>query len=165
MLLLYHQKSREENCEKYTKYFSSVPSVFSYAKAAAPAKRQRQKENAGTGMHPVRMILSSPLCHNHREKQNIIFGQKDNSKTSPLRATIASVVRLAPGRPLRNAEIKGEGTMEQLFLMPGEERCERFKDGNGIPRVHYSYRSMHGAFFDCESRSLEEAQRCVRTGW
>ena len=38
--------------------------------------------------------------------------------------------------------------MEQLFLMPGEERCERFKDG-----------SMHGAFFDCESRSLEEAQR------
>ena len=55
--------------------------------------------------------------------------------------------------------------MEQLFLMPGEERCERFKDGNGIPRVHYSYRSMHGAFFDCESRSLEEAQRCVRTGW
>ena len=49
--------------------------------------------------------------------------------------------------------------MEQLFLMPGEERCERFKDGNGIPKVHYSYRSMHGAFFDCESRSLEEAQR------
>ena len=49
--------------------------------------------------------------------------------------------------------------MKQLFLMPGEERCERFKDGNGIPRVHYSYRSMHGAFFDCESRSLEEAQR------
>lgn len=32
--------------------------------------------------------------------------------------------------------------MEQLFLMPGEERCERFKDGNGIPRVHYSYRSL-----------------------
>jgi len=26
------------------------------------------------------------------------------------------------------------------------------------PRVHYSYRSLHGAFFDCESRSLEEAQ-------
>ena len=44
--------------------------------------------------------------------------------------------------------------MEQLFLMPGEERCERFKDGNGIPRVHYSYRSMHGV-----SRSVEEAER------
>ena len=49
--------------------------------------------------------------------------------------------------------------MEQLFLMPGEERYERFKDGNGVPKVHYSYRSMRGAFFDCESRSLEEAQR------
>ena len=49
--------------------------------------------------------------------------------------------------------------MKQLFLMPGEERYERFKDGNGVPKVHYSYRSMRGAFFDCESRSLEEAQR------
>ena len=49
--------------------------------------------------------------------------------------------------------------MEQLFLMPGEERYERFKDGNGVPKVHYSYCSMRGAFFDCESRSLEEAQR------
>ena len=29
--------------------------------------------------------------------------------------------------------------MEQLFLMPGEERYERFKDGNGVPKVHYSY--------------------------
>lgn len=49
--------------------------------------------------------------------------------------------------------------MEQLFLMPGQERCERFKDANGAPRVHYSYCSMRGAFFDCESRSLEEVQR------
>lgn len=37
--------------------------------------------------------------------------------------------------------------MEQLFLMPGEERYERFKDGNGVPKVHYSYCSMRGAFF------------------
>lgn len=35
--------------------------------------------------------------------------------------------------------------MEQLFLMPGQERCERFKDANGVPRVHYSYCSMRGA--------------------
>ena len=49
--------------------------------------------------------------------------------------------------------------MEQCYLMPGQERCERFKDANGISRVHYSYRSLHGAFFDCESLSLEEAQR------
>ena len=38
--------------------------------------------------------------------------------------------------------------MEQCYLMPGQERCERFKDANGISRVHYSYRSLHGAFFD-----------------
>ena len=43
--------------------------------------------------------------------------------------------------------------MEQLFLMPGEERYERFKDGNGVSKVHYSYCSMRGVFFDCESRS------------
>ena len=35
--------------------------------------------------------------------------------------------------------------MEQCYLMPGQERCERFKDANGVPRVHYSYRSLHGA--------------------
>ena len=38
--------------------------------------------------------------------------------------------------------------MEQCYLMPGQERCERFKDANGVPRVHYSYRSLHGAFFE-----------------
>ena len=65
----------------------------------------------------------------------------------------------AARRPFGLLEHKGEGTMEQLFLMPGEERYERFKDGNGVPKVHYSYCSMRGAFFDCESRSLEEAQR------
>lgn len=35
--------------------------------------------------------------------------------------------------------------MKQLFLMPGEERYERFKDGNGVPKVHYSYCSMRWA--------------------
>lgn len=30
---------------------------------------------------------------------------------------------------------------------------------DGVPKVHYSYCSMRGAFFACESRSLEEAQR------
>ena len=49
--------------------------------------------------------------------------------------------------------------MEQCYLMPGQERCERFKDANGVLRIHYYYRSLRGAFFDCESRSLEEAQR------
>ena len=64
-----------------------------------------------------------------------------------------------PGGRLDCLKTKEKEPMEQLFLMPGEERYERFKDGNGVPKVHYSYCSMRGAFFDCESRSLEEAQR------
>lgn len=53
--------------------------------------------------------------------------------------------------------------MEQCYLMPGQERCVTFKDANGTPRVHYSYCSLRGAFFDCESRTLEEAQNlCER---
>lgn len=51
--------------------------------------------------------------------------------------------------------------MEQCYLMPGQERCEKIKDANGVPKVSYSYRSLQGAFFHCVSRSVEEAQsRC-----
>ena len=49
--------------------------------------------------------------------------------------------------------------MEQVYLMPGQERCEQVKDANGVPRVSYSYCSLKGAFFHCVSRSVEEAQR------
>ncbi len=44
--------------------------------------------------------------------------------------------------------------MEPFYLMPGQERCEKFKDANGVPKVRYSYCSLNGALF-----------RCVRTGW
>lgn len=61
--------------------------------------------------------------------------------------------------------------MEQLFLMPGQERCERFKDANGAPRVHYSYCSMRGAA-RCAVLSLivkaavwKKRSACARTGW
>ena len=37
--------------------------------------------------------------------------------------------------------------MEQCYLMPGQERCERFKDANGVPRVHYSYVPCTVPFF------------------
>ena len=54
--------------------------------------------------------------------------------------------------------------MEQCYLMPGQERCEKIKDANGVPKVSYSYRSLQGAFFHCVSRSVEEAQsRCKTT--
>jgi len=53
--------------------------------------------------------------------------------------------------------------MEPFYLMPGQERCEKFKDANGVPKVRYSYCSLNGALFRCVSCSVEEA--CARTGW
>ena len=49
--------------------------------------------------------------------------------------------------------------MEPFYLMPGQERCEQFKDANGVPKVRYSYCSLNGALFHCVSRSVEEAER------
>ena len=49
--------------------------------------------------------------------------------------------------------------MEPFYLMPGQERCEQFKDANGVPKVRYSYCSLNGALFRCVSRSVEEAER------
>lgn len=54
--------------------------------------------------------------------------------------------------------------MEPFYLMPGQERCEQFKDANGVPKVRYSYCSLNGALFRCVSRSVEEAER-LWTGW
>ena len=41
------------------------------------------KENAETGMHPVRMILSRPFVPQPQRKTKHIFGQKGNSKLLP----------------------------------------------------------------------------------
>ena len=49
--------------------------------------------------------------------------------------------------------------MEPFYLMPGQERCEQFKDVNGVPKVRYSYCSLNGALFRCVSRSVEDAER------
>ena len=33
--------------------------------------------------------------------------------------------------------------MEQLYLMPGQERCEKFRDGNGVPKaVSYTHLTL-----------------------
>jgi len=37
--------------------------------------------------------------------------------------------------------------MEQLYLMPGEERYTKFQDENGVPKVRYTYCSLHGRLF------------------
>ena len=49
--------------------------------------------------------------------------------------------------------------MEPFYLMPGQERCEQFKDANGVPKVRYSSCSLNGALFHCVSCSREEAER------
>lgn len=36
--------------------------------------------------------------------------------------------------------------MEQCYLMPGQERCEKIKDANGVPKVSYSYARCRGRF-------------------
>lgn len=37
--------------------------------------------------------------------------------------------------------------MEQLYLMPGEERYTKFQDEDGVLRIHYTYCSLHGKLF------------------
>ena len=49
--------------------------------------------------------------------------------------------------------------MEPFYLMPGQERCEQFKDANGVSNVRYAYGARNGAPCRCVSRSVEEAER------
>ena len=34
---------------------------------------------------------------------------------------------------------KDDAEMEQLYLMPGEERYTKFRDENGVPKIRYTY--------------------------
>ena len=43
--------------------------------------------------------------------------------------------------------------MEQLYLMPGEERYTKFRDENGVPKIRYTYCSLHGKLFNCVCRT------------
>ena len=49
--------------------------------------------------------------------------------------------------------------MEQLSVMPGEDRCVLVGDATGVGLVRDAFCSLHGALFHCVSRSVEEAQR------
>ena len=49
--------------------------------------------------------------------------------------------------------------MDQLYLMPGEERCTKFRDEDGVPKIRYTYCSLHGRLFNCTCSSMDEAQR------
>lgn len=39
---------------------------------------------------------------------------------------------------------KEDAVMEQLYLMPGEKRYTKFQDENGVPKIRYTYCSLHG---------------------
>ena len=41
----------------------------------------------------------------------------------------------------------------------GEERYTKFRDENGVPKIRYTYCSLHGKLFNCVCRSTDEAQR------
>ena len=47
--------------------------------------------------------------------------------------------------------------MERLYLMPGEERCTKFQDESGVPKIRYTYCSLHGKLFNSTCRTKDEA--------
>ena len=49
--------------------------------------------------------------------------------------------------------------VDSISLFPGEERCISFRDADGVPKVRYTYCSLHGRLFNCTCRSKDEAQR------
>lgn len=49
--------------------------------------------------------------------------------------------------------------MEQVHLMPGQDRYVYFQDDSGHRKLQYSYCSLRGRMFYCVSCTLEEAQR------
>ena len=50
--------------------------------------------------------------------------------------------------------------MDSIYLLPGEERCVNFRDSDGIPKVHYTYCSLHGRLLTAPA-----AQRTKRSGY
>ena len=56
---------------------------------------------------------------------------------------------------------KDDAEMEQLYLMPGEERYTKFRDENGVPKIRYTYCSLHGKLFNCVCRSTDEGVRIL----
>ena len=83
MLLLYHQNLEKKTVKSTQNIF--IRSIgFFIRQGSCPRKASAaKKENAGTGMHPVRMILSSPFVPQPQRKTKHIFGQKGNSKLFP----------------------------------------------------------------------------------
>lgn len=54
--------------------------------------------------------------------------------------------------------------MEQLYLMPGDERYTKFQDENGVPKIRYTYCSLHGKLFNCTCERKMKPSGCVKIG-
>ena len=83
MLLLYHQNLEKKTVKSTQNIFIRSIGFFHTPRQLPMQSVSSKKENAGTGMHPVRMILSSPFVPQPQRKTKHIFGQKDNSKLLP----------------------------------------------------------------------------------
>ena len=52
--------------------------------------------------------------------------------------------------------------MEQCYLMPGQERCEKIKDANGVPKVSYSCSRCtggSGSLFVCGRKTAIQTKK------
>ena len=82
-----------------------------------------------------------------------------NAEGTRLRMESYGTITTPAGLPLATRLLQIETDMEQLYLMPGEERYTKFRDENGVPKIRYTYCSLHGKLFNCVCRSTDEAQR------
>lgn len=55
--------------------------------------------------------------------------------------------------------------MDSIYLLPGEERCVNFRDSDGIPKVHYTYCSLHGRLCTADFSTAPAAQKTKRSGY
>ena len=55
--------------------------------------------------------------------------------------------------------------MEQLYLMPGEERYTKFRDENGVPKIRYTYcfPCMASCSIACAAQQMKP-NGCVKIG-
>ena len=89
---------------------------------------------------------------NSLQKSESLFGASVNGIT-PMFVVNRCVVCLT------HENGKDDAEMEQLYLMPGDERYTKFQDENGVPKVRYTYCSLHGKLFNCTCRTKDEAQQ------
>lgn len=59
---------------------------------------------------------------------------------------------------------KDDAEMEQLYLMPGEERYTKFRDENGVPKIRYTYCSLPASCsIACAAQQMKPSG-CVKIG-